>query len=132
MGLSVLFLRIRASDLPGPFAYRNLLGKVASAALDIDDASRAKVLQVLRSLEIPSHWIRMVEEYSELDSAEQTQMFGDSLPIGLRLVGATRVNNQAECSWLSSSQFSPSSLKRSRNVGTFSSGTTRAVGPSRL
>ena len=44
------------------------------------------MLTVLRSLSVPPHWVRMVEEVSELEGEEQSQMFGESLPIGLRLL----------------------------------------------
>ena len=43
-------------------------------------------LDLLRSAHAPAHWVRMVEEVSELQGEEQSQMFGDSLPIGLRLI----------------------------------------------
>jgi hypothetical protein len=35
---------------------------------------------------VPEHWVRMVEEVTELESEEQGQMLGDALPIGLRLL----------------------------------------------
>jgi hypothetical protein len=57
-------------------------------ALDVDDSHRRSVLTVLRSQPVPAHWARMVEEITELEGEEQTQMFGESLPIGLRLIGA--------------------------------------------
>ena len=41
---------------------------------------------MLRTLEVPRHWVRMVEEVTELEQEEQGQMLGDSLPIGLRLL----------------------------------------------
>jgi hypothetical protein len=31
-------------------------------------------------------WIRLVEEISELDEADEKQIFGESLPPGLRLI----------------------------------------------
>jgi hypothetical protein len=31
----------------------------------------------------------MVEEVTELEGGEQSQLFGESLPIGLRLTGST-------------------------------------------
>lgn len=34
---------------------------------------------------VPAHWVRMVEEVTELEAEEQSQMFGEALPIGLRL-----------------------------------------------
>jgi len=35
---------------------------------------------------VPPHWARMVEAVSEWEGEEQSQMFGESLPIGLRLM----------------------------------------------
>ncbi len=55
-------------------------------ALDVDDGRRLKVLNALRAQEVPRHWGRMVEEVCELENEEQSQLFGESLPIGLRLL----------------------------------------------
>jgi hypothetical protein len=60
--------------------------KTGQRALDIDDGHRQRVLEPLRSLPIPGPWIRMVQDVVELGGEEQSQMFGESLPIGLRLV----------------------------------------------
>ena len=54
----------------------------------MDDSHRQSVLSVLRGLDMPEHWPRMLEEVSELERDEQSQMFGESLPVGLRLVQA--------------------------------------------
>jgi hypothetical protein len=45
------------------------------------------VLTVLRSLKVPPGWVRDVEEVVEMAAAERSQLFGESLPIGLRLAG---------------------------------------------
>jgi hypothetical protein len=42
----------------------------------------------LRSLQVPAHWAQMVEEVTELEADEQSQLFGEALPIGLRLAKA--------------------------------------------
>jgi molecular chaperone DnaK (HSP70) len=68
------------------FCLSQLARRSGQRALDIDDSHRQSVLSVLRPLEIPEHWVRMVEEVSELEGEEQSQMFGESLPIGLRLL----------------------------------------------
>jgi hypothetical protein len=68
------------------FCLSQLARRTGKRALDIDDAYRPRVLGVLRTLEIPKHWIRMVEEVLELEQEEQGQMLGDWLPIGLRLL----------------------------------------------
>jgi hypothetical protein len=68
------------------FCVTNLARRSGQRALDVDDKHRESVLNVLRSLQIPAHWRRMVEEVTELESDEQSQIFGESLPIGLRLM----------------------------------------------
>ena len=55
-------------------------------ALDVDDGRRQRVLAVLRGLSVPAAWPRMVEEVVELESEEESQLFGEALPIGLRLL----------------------------------------------
>jgi hypothetical protein len=55
-------------------------------AIDVDDSHRRSVLNALRLHSAPKHWLRMVEEVTQLEGEEQSQMFGESLPIGLRLV----------------------------------------------
>jgi hypothetical protein len=68
------------------FCLSQLARKTGQRALDIDDSLRPKVLSALRTHHAPMHWVRMVEEITELESEEQGQMLGDSLPIGLRLL----------------------------------------------
>jgi molecular chaperone DnaK (HSP70) len=68
------------------FCLTQLARRSGQRALDVDDSHRQSVLKVLRSLDVPEHWPRMVEQVMELEREEQSQMFGESLPIGLRLV----------------------------------------------
>ena len=68
------------------FCLTQLARRSGQRALDVDDSHRQSVLSVLRGLDVPEHWPRMVEEVSELEHDEQSQMFGESLPIGLRLL----------------------------------------------
>jgi hypothetical protein len=68
------------------FCLTQLARRSGQRALDVNDSHRQSVLTVLRSVEAPQQWIRMVEEVAELEGEEQSQMFGESLPIGLRLV----------------------------------------------
>ncbi|HEV3261182.1 MAG TPA: Hsp70 family protein [Gemmataceae bacterium] len=71
---------------PWAFCLAQLARLSGQRALDVDDSHRQSVLTVLRSLPVSPHWVRMVEEVAELEGAEESQMFGESLPIGLRLV----------------------------------------------
>ena len=68
------------------FCLAQLARRTGQRALDVDDSHRRSVLSVLRGQSVPEHWVRMVEEVSELEQEEQGQMLGDSLPIGLRLL----------------------------------------------
>ena len=76
----------QSERLAWAFCLSQLARRTGQRALDIDDGHRENVLRVLRGLSIPGHWVRMVEEVSELEQEEQGQMLGDSLPIGLRLL----------------------------------------------
>jgi hypothetical protein len=70
------------------FCLSQLARRTGQRALDVDDSHQRSVRTVLRSLSgsIPEHWLRCVEEVTELEREEQGQMLGDSLPIGLRLL----------------------------------------------
>jgi hypothetical protein len=67
------------------FCLAQLARRSGQRAIDVDDSRRESVLRVLRDQEVPEHWLRMVEEVAELEADEQSKMFGDALPIGLRL-----------------------------------------------
>ena len=68
------------------FCMAQLARRSGQRALDVSDAHQQKALEVLRGQSVPAHWVKMVEEVSELEGDEQSQMFGEALPIGLRLV----------------------------------------------
>ena len=70
------------------FCLTQLARRSGQRALDVGDDHRQRVLKTLRSASAPAHWSRMVEEVLELEGEEQSQMFGESLPIGLRLARA--------------------------------------------
>jgi hypothetical protein len=70
------------------FCLVQLARRSGQRALDVDDSHRQSVLTVLRALDVPARWAHMVEEVTELEGDEQSQMFGEDLPIGLRLVRA--------------------------------------------
>jgi hypothetical protein len=68
------------------FCLAQLARRSGQRALDVDDARRHSVLAALGAIAVPSHWLQMVQEVSDLEGDEQNAMFGESLPIGLRLV----------------------------------------------
>ena len=72
------------------FCLAQLARRSGQRALDVDESRRQAVLAVLRGLAIPAAWRRMVEEVVDTEGAERAQLFGESLPIGLRLAGGGR------------------------------------------
>jgi hypothetical protein len=55
--------------------------------VDVGDDHRHGVAKLLRAAAIPEAWPRMVEEVVVPEADEQSRLFGESLPIGLRLAG---------------------------------------------
>jgi hypothetical protein len=68
------------------FALAQIARVANDRARDIDDALRAQVLGRLTELGADEPTLQPVREYHELQSAQQVQALGDSLPIGLRLL----------------------------------------------
>lgn len=56
--------------------------------VDVSDEHRTGVAQLLRALAVPAGWPRMVEEIVLDEDESQSRLFGESLPIGLRLAGS--------------------------------------------
>ncbi len=69
------------------FALAQLARVAGDRARDLDDTLREAVLKRLIELGADESVLRPVREFHELEQAQQVQAFGDSLPIGLRLVG---------------------------------------------
>jgi hypothetical protein len=69
------------------FCMANQARLTGQRALDVDDAVRERVIGTLRSLKVPTQWAEMVERVVDMQAADRGQLFGESLPIGLRLVG---------------------------------------------
>jgi hypothetical protein len=67
------------------FCLSQLARRTGQRALDVDDSHRRGVVQALNGLTIPAEWAHGVEDVVERRQEEQAQMFGEALPIGLRL-----------------------------------------------
>jgi molecular chaperone DnaK (HSP70) len=68
------------------FCLAQLARRTGQRALDVDDTHRESVVTALQAHHVPVHWVQMVREVAELERDEESQMFGESLPIGLRLL----------------------------------------------
>jgi len=53
---------------------------------DLTPDLRERVVERLRKDKAPPKWMAMVDAVTELDSADESLVFGESLPPGLRLV----------------------------------------------
>src|SRR5262249_16846272 len=76
------------------FCLAQLARRSGQRAIDVDDSHRRTVLTILGGDRLPRHWAQMVEEVTDLDADDQphlwadanSELFGEALPIGLRLV----------------------------------------------
>ena len=68
------------------FALAQLARMANDRTRDLDPPLRETVIRRLIDLGAEENDLRPVREYHELESAQQVQALGDSLPIGLRLV----------------------------------------------
>ncbi|MGR8929206.1 MAG: Hsp70 family protein [Gammaproteobacteria bacterium] len=68
------------------FAATLLARRCDDRARDVDDALRDQVLDKLKQAKAPTIWQEMVAEFKQLDENQEKQIFGESLPPGLRLI----------------------------------------------
>ncbi|QEL16610.1 hsp70 family protein [Limnoglobus roseus] len=69
------------------FCLAHLARKSGVRAVDISDEYRDGIAKLLHTLKVPAGWPQMVEEVVATGGDDQSQLFGESLPIGLRLSG---------------------------------------------
>jgi hypothetical protein len=69
------------------FALAQLARVAGDRARDLDDSLRQQVIARLIDLGADLTIVRPVREFHELETAQQGQVLGDALPIGLRLLG---------------------------------------------
>lgn len=67
------------------FALAQLARRSGLRAVDLGDEARRQVVDALRGTKVPAAWPKMVEEVVRPEGADRSEMFGESLPIGLRL-----------------------------------------------
>jgi hypothetical protein len=67
------------------FALAQLARRSGLRAVDLPDDERHRVVTAIRGMKTPDAWPRMVEEVVRPEGADRSDLFGESLPIGLRL-----------------------------------------------
>ena len=67
------------------FCLAQLVRKSGLRGVDVPDEVSEGVAKLLRTLRVPAAWPKMAEEVVRDAGDEQSRMFGESLPIGLRL-----------------------------------------------
>lgn len=83
------FDRLMKSDLQVPimpFVVMQLTRLTHDRYRDLPQKARDRALKWLAEHNAPAHLSMLVKEGGQLESAEQTQLFGESLPKGLRIV----------------------------------------------
>jgi hypothetical protein len=63
-----------------------LARKTGDRYRDIDEGTRAKVLKSMERSSASNHYRELIANVTSLDKEEQTLIFGDSLPKGLRIL----------------------------------------------
>jgi hypothetical protein len=67
------------------FALAQLARRSGLRAVDLSDDERHRVVTAIRGMKTPDAWPRIVEEVVRPEGADRSDLFGESLPIGLRL-----------------------------------------------
>jgi molecular chaperone DnaK (HSP70) len=60
--------------------------RIGVRGLDIEDSLRTQVISVMEQHQAPHRYVQLVKEISQLERDEEQQMFGDDLPLGLKLI----------------------------------------------
>ncbi len=68
------------------FACVLMCRKTGDRSLDISDDYRTQVLDKLKMSKAPSSWHELVSEVKTLSESDSKKLFGDALPVGLRLI----------------------------------------------
>ena len=68
-----------------PLALMQIARKTADRYRDVSESIRSKVLVWFGLRTVPPHFVQLVAEGGQLEESEQSLIFGESLPQGLRI-----------------------------------------------
>jgi actin-like ATPase involved in cell morphogenesis len=71
---------------PAAFAATLLARMTGDRERDIGASMRNRVIEQLHAFKAPPSWVKMVNEVVELSAIDEKRFFGDSLPVGLKLL----------------------------------------------
>jgi hypothetical protein len=72
---------------PAAFAAVQIARMTGDRSRDLPADTRAEVVRRLTAANASRTWIDMVSEAVKLDRADEGRVFGESLPVGLKLIG---------------------------------------------
>jgi len=78
--------KLELADNMEMFATMQLARKTGDRYRDIDEATRSGVLSRMKQAAVPKHYLDLVSDVTELESDDQSMIFGESLPKGLRIM----------------------------------------------
>ena len=67
------------------FCLAQFARRTGQRVLDVNEAHARRVLDLLHSGSYPEDWSAMVEKVVDVEAEDRSRLFGESLPIGLRL-----------------------------------------------
>ncbi len=67
------------------FAAAQIARRTGDRLRDLDDPTRQRIIDALQASEPHETWLQMVTEVTELKTADEARVLGDTLPIGLQL-----------------------------------------------
>ncbi|NKJ45385.1 molecular chaperone DnaK [Burkholderia sp. SG-MS1] len=85
--ITILALDWKKVD-PAAFAAVQIARMTGDRSRDLPDDLRQTVVRRLEAASAPRAWLTMVSESVELDNADEGRVFGESLPVGLKLVAS--------------------------------------------
>ncbi|MBC7352753.1 MAG: Hsp70 family protein [Thermogutta sp.] len=79
-------LRLKLPEEIPPYVLMQLARKTGDRYRDVANKTRQRVLAWFSQRNVPEHLVRLVAEGGTLEETEQTQIFGEELPRGLRIL----------------------------------------------
>ena len=80
-------LSLAGTDPSAALAIMQLARRTDDRYRDVSEKHRREAADVMEGVDAPTHLVQLIRDGGQLDVEEERQVFGESLPIGLRLEG---------------------------------------------